>query len=92
MLKTIPETMPLHFQENRWPNPASEFIQIQIENPNLEPCQLMVLDGFGKEVMRTNVDVLQTEILLELKDIPVGRYFVKIIGGTPFETASFIKN
>jgi hypothetical protein len=75
-----------------WPNPASEFIQVQIENPNLEPSQLMILDGFGKEVIRAELDVLQTEILLEIKDIPVGRYFVKIIGGIPFETVSFIKN
>jgi hypothetical protein len=43
-------------------------------------------------ITHTDLDVLQTEILLEIKDIPVGRYFVKMIGGIPFETVSFIKN
>jgi hypothetical protein len=75
-----------------WPNPASEFIQIQIENPNLEPCEIMILDGFGKEVLRSKLDVLQTEVLVDIKEIPIGRYFVKIIGGIPFETSSFLKN
>jgi hypothetical protein len=83
------------FSENKlriWPNPASEFIQIEIENPILEPCDVLILDGFGKELMRTKLDVLQTEVLLDIKEIPIGRYFVKIIGGIPFETSSFLKN
>jgi hypothetical protein len=75
-----------------WPNPASEFIQIQIENPNLQPCQIIILDGLGKEVLRSKLDMLQTEVLVDIKEIPVGRYFVKIIGGIPFESASFLKN
>jgi hypothetical protein len=92
MLKIKAESKLLHFQENLWPNPASEFIQIQIENPNLEPCEMMILDGFGKEVLRSKLDVLQTEVLVDINEIPVGRYFVKIIGGIPFESASFLKN
>jgi Secretion system C-terminal sorting domain len=91
---TMPEVRRYGFEISRrtWPNPASEFIQIQIENPNLEPCEIMILDGFGMEVLRSKLDVLQTEVLVDTKEIPVGRYFVKIIGGTPFETVSFLKN
>lgn len=91
MLKT-----PIHnarecFHTRSWPNPAQNFVQIQLEQPINEETQVHVFDLFGKQVAALKLDRQQTELVIDVTELAVGRYVVRIASHSDIAPISFLK-
>ncbi len=62
-----------------YPNPANSFIRINIENPINSPNKLEIVDNLGNIIRTYSYNLLGSEILLSIDDVPSGTYFARII-------------
>jgi len=75
------------------PNPAQNFVNVNIASTVKENVRLMVCDATGKNVFSQNAILVSgnNNIQINLNKLPVGNYFIKISGSNQI-VASFIKN
>jgi len=62
-----------------YPNPASGSVTIQFSNLERRPHKLSILDGLGRTVFQKD-NIVEEKILFQKGDLPVGLYFVRLIG------------
>jgi hypothetical protein len=74
-----------------WPNPAQNFVHIQLENQINEDTRVQVFDLFGKEVLNLTLHRLQTELIIDLIELPMGRYVARISNHVHIAPVSFLK-
>lgn len=75
------------------PNPAQNFVNVNIASTVKENVRLMVCDATGKNVFSQNATLISgnNNIQINVNKLSVGNYFIKI-SGTNQIVASFIKN
>ena len=75
------------------PNPAQNFVNINIASTVKENVRLMVYDATGKNVYAQNASLISgnNNIKININKLSLGNYFIKI-SGTNQIVASFIKN
>ena len=75
------------------PNPAQNFVNINIASTVKENVRLMVYDATGKNVYAQNASFISgnNNIKININKLSLGNYFIKI-SGTNQIVASFIKN
>jgi hypothetical protein len=91
MLKTPKHNSREYFRVGCWPNPAQNFVQLQLEQPINEETQVHVFDLFGKQVAALKLDRLQTELVIDVTELAVGRYVVRIASQADIAPISFLK-
>ena len=71
-----------------YPSPASTFITIETSSI-LDNNKLLILDLTGQEVYCQQID--RSRMLININQLPVGMYLVKVIGNTTVQIGNFIK-
>lgn len=61
------------------PNPTTDFIQIEWTNPSQEALDYAVFDTFGRLVQSGVFSKKSKKVRLDLTDLPVGGYFIRMI-------------
>jgi hypothetical protein len=69
-------------QLNIFPNPASDFIAIQVMGLNKENLRIELFDAAGKLVQKSSINAGATNTYLDTKTLYAGTYLVKISGAT----------
>jgi hypothetical protein len=75
------------------PNPAQNFVNVNIASTVKENVSLMVYDATGKNVLSQNASLVSgnNNIKINVNKLSFGNYFIKISGSNQI-VASFIKN
>jgi hypothetical protein len=73
------------------PNPASDFLVIDLSNVNDENAIVTVFDVQGKMVKAVESAELNSKTTINIADIPKGNYILKISSGSKIISKSFIK-
>jgi hypothetical protein len=64
-----------------FPNPTSDNVNIQFEKPNNEEIDLTILDSQGKLLRSEIIESSMVEKQINLQNIPVGIYFLRLKRG-----------
>jgi len=77
-----------------WPNPATDFIQINIETlvPVREPVLLTIMDMMGRTVTRETVADGQQRSTLDIQSLAPGAYLIMVSSGTDQSLYKILKN
>lgn len=67
-----------------YPNPTSGRVTLSVNMPVGEGLQAEVLDAMGRVAMREFLGD-QTNVELDLNDVPAGMYFIQVTNGTERE-------
>jgi hypothetical protein len=74
-----------------FPNPANELLNINLQNNNIENC--IILNTLGQTVYNSANEINGNhKIQLNIADLNVGVYFVKVRSGNGSYNAKFIKS
>ena len=75
------------------PNPAQNFVNVNITSTVKENVRLMVYDASGKNVFTQNASLSSgnNNIKINVNKLSLGNYFIKVAGSNQI-VASFIKN
>jgi hypothetical protein len=65
---------------NIYPNPASQFLTIRIQNNNREETRLTLLSSIGKVVFSSNVS-FENPVQIDVSKLPAGLYMVRADSG-----------
>ena len=69
-------------KDNIYPNPASDFITIQLSNKGLQPFateeKVQIFDVLGIEIMSESIHPLADSHRMNVVKLPVGVYFIRI--------------
>jgi hypothetical protein len=76
ILSNLKETLKV----NIFPNPANDFIAIQLIGLNKENLQIELIDVTGRIIQKTSLNQGATNTYLDTKTLYAGTYLVKIIG------------
>ncbi len=71
-----------HISINVFPNPASEFIAVQMNDINKSNLEIELYDITGKRVARTTIYQGSTIAYFDTRTLYSGEYFIRIINGT----------
>ena len=76
-----------------YPNPASNLLTIEFNNPNSLPFDLAIYDNLGRKVHRSNF-IIDEEIEIDVRDFKYGMYHYTLFCPTQNlrSTGKFIKN
>lgn len=74
---------------NVFPNPATDYIQFNLENISTASAELVIVDAQGKVVYENKTADISAQI--EVSSFPVGMYFVQIKQGELAVSSSFVK-
>lgn len=77
-----------------YPNPTSEIINIQIFAQKLETAELTLMSLTGKQLIRQKMDLNEgaNTTILNIKELPIGTYFLRIAIGEKVKIIKFSKN
>jgi hypothetical protein len=64
-----------------YPNPASEYINIQFEEILTDVVSVTMIDSNGKLVMSDVISQGMSEKLINIQDLPSGLYYLRLIRG-----------
>ena len=75
------------------PNPAQNFVNVNIASTVKENVRLMIYDATGKNIFSQNASLISgnNNIKINVNKLSLGNYFIKV-AGTNQIVASFIKN
>ena len=73
-----------------FPNPASKFVTIKYPQLTTENCQLVILDLFGREMLKKKI-TREKEIILSVSEYSNGIYFLEIKTENNFYRAKWVK-
>ena len=65
-------------QFNIYPNPALDYIIIELNTGNASGAVINLFDSLGKQFRSVNIPAQQQHYVLSLKDIPTGMYIIKV--------------
>lgn len=76
------------------PNPATDFVLLDIENANDKVVSWSMVDEKGVVIQQSNgqLNLLGDQIRIELAGIPAGVYFIRLQGEKGVATKSFVRN
>lgn len=63
-----------------YPNPTTGQLTVQLQNPMAEKSVLAISDVTGRVIKQLNIPARQATIQIDASTLPVGRYFIKILG------------
>jgi endonuclease I len=63
-----------------YPNPTTGQLTVQLQNPLAEKSVLAISDVTGRIIKQLNIPARQATIQVDASTLPVGRYFIKIVG------------
>jgi hypothetical protein len=73
-----------------FPNPSNGIVEVVIQNEPYIPINISVLDISGREIYNNNyMPVDKSKIVLELKELGSGIYFIKTTTSVPFKLKEF---
>jgi hypothetical protein len=75
-----------------FPNPASDFVTLQLESPPGKGTTIRVVDVFGRIVISELVDPLKQTYTLDISGLSNGMYFIEVINESGTSSQKFIKN
>jgi Secretion system C-terminal sorting domain len=62
------------------PNPSAEYVQIQVQGPNLESTKsIEICNSNGQKIKSLNFEIGQKFLLLNTSDLPIGAYVVTLL-------------
>jgi hypothetical protein len=70
-----------------YPNPGKDIFQVRTQG--LEGSQLRVTDVLGRQILRTEIQMNETQV--ELSQMPSGTYFFRIEGNTVNKVVKVVK-
>ncbi len=73
-----------------FPNPTMDNLTIRLYDLLVSNSILNITDVTGRLVKQTSVNLNTTNIRLDVKDLPAGRYFIKIINSAQIINESFV--
>jgi len=73
-----------------YPNPAVNELTIALQQPLKAGSRLKVSDIAGKELLNLQVNAAQSNIKLNVKQLPAGRYFISVLNNGDVLHASFM--
>lgn len=74
---------------NYWPNPASDYITIQLPNENLATYSLKIYSVLGQNVFEK--DVLMSSERIDISQLPTGMYLLHLNNGSKTEVVKLQK-
>lgn len=63
-----------------YPNPTTGQLTVQLQNPLVEKTVLAISDVTGRMIKQLSIPARQSTIQIDASTLPVGRYFIKILG------------
>ncbi|TAL80437.1 MAG: T9SS type A sorting domain-containing protein [Bacteroidetes bacterium] len=81
IITTVEENLDVLVDVKVFPNPASDVVNIQFEAPVDGEIIVYVLDSQGKLVKRDIIESTLIEKQINLQDLPVGIYYLKLTKG-----------
>lgn len=67
------------FESNVYPNPAKNFVRIDVGNENSSDIELKIYSAIGKELTESiNIDLSGSTISLDISNLESGSYFYKL--------------
>ncbi len=77
-----------------YPNPAIEQLTLQISAGNSQPVKYEIYDSFGTLVLQKDLGVLSGVVIeeVEISNLHVGLYLVRVYEGTATQSKTFMKN
>ncbi|NJN42959.1 MAG: T9SS type A sorting domain-containing protein, partial [Flammeovirgaceae bacterium] len=69
-----------------YPNPTSDFLHVQLSDPDRSAIHLMSADG------RSVMDMKKAQKVIDVSSLPKGMYFITIVSPQQKSTHKFIKN
>ncbi|MCQ2284384.1 MAG: fibronectin type III domain-containing protein [Bacteroidales bacterium] len=72
-----------------YPNPASNYVDVRVDNEEIQISELAVYDVYGK-LLRT-INVTENPTRIDISDLSDGMYFVRIISNKGMATKPFVK-
>jgi hypothetical protein len=76
-----------------YPNPTIDKLNIKLKSNPKEPVQLRIINASGKvlQEIRFQKTAIEDEVVLNVKDLPNGIYFLEILSVKGRETLKFVK-
>ena len=81
VVTTIDENLDNHVNVTIYPNPASEIVNIQFEDPTNSEIEVSLMDGQGRLVMTNYIGVSETSKMINVQYLPSGLYYLKLSSG-----------
>ena len=81
IVTTVEETLETMVKVTVFPNPASEIINIEFEEPLDGEINLVMLNSVGKFVKMEVIESSTVIKQINLQDLPAGIYYLKLIKG-----------
>jgi hypothetical protein len=74
------------FEVKLYPNPAIDFVNLEIDG---KVKDIFIADENGKIIKRINL-IEESKITIEIRDLAIGVYFLKVFNGEQFKHSKFI--
>jgi hypothetical protein len=81
IITTVDETLEALVKVTVFPNPASEIINIEFEEPVDGEINLFLLNSLGKLVKTDVIESTSVNKQINLQDLPGGIYYLKLVKG-----------
>jgi len=91
IITSIEENLDIRVNVKVFPNPASDFVNIQFEAPVDEEIELSVFDSQGKIFKIEKIKPATSERQINLQDVPSGVCFLRLAKGKFFNIYKVVK-
>lgn len=81
IITAVEENLDLQVKIKVYPNPASEVVNIQFEEPVDGEIDVAILDSQGKLIKRETIESAIVEKQINLQDFPAGIYYIRLTKG-----------
>lgn len=81
IITAVEENLDLQVKIKVYPNPASEVVNIQFEEPVDGEIDVAILDSQGKLIKRETIESAMVEKQINLQDFPAGIYYIRLTKG-----------
>ena len=81
IITAVEENLDLQVKIKVFPNPASEVVNIQFEEPVDGEIDVAILDSQGKLIKRETIEYAMVEKQINLQDFPAGIYYIRLTKG-----------
>ena len=81
IITAVEENLDLQVKIKVYPNPASEVVNIQFEEPVDGEIDVAILDSQGKLIKRETIESAMLEKQINLQDFPAGIYYIRLTKG-----------
>jgi len=78
IITAVEENLDLQVKIKVYPNPASEVVNIQFEEPVDGEIDVAILDSQGKLIKRETIESAIVEKQINLQDFPAGIYYIRL--------------